>query len=295
MRIVSLLLIGLLVYWPNSANAWFFYFYGPGAEGGRVGEALPDMRDDYCVSSTASVGDVLKGPNGTTATIKSLSGISSRCANPALPVLAVFEFNRAFASKAGIDVPEGFIQKPLTDKQKLNGSLLKAEKAEEKAGFLVLLKKREAYGELASAGDIFVKALVKTLDEPQVLHEEKLIVNGLQALRYEVVGKAKATPFTAVTHVMTLLYASEELVVINAWSPTIYFDKNREVLRQLSDRISGLYPPAPGSLVMPLSSTADDDSHPDNPQALPHRPGASETQSPTEGLNDPHEGKETKP
>jgi hypothetical protein len=61
-----------------------FFFYIPG---GAI-EALTGNSGNGCVAETAKAGDLIKFPNGNIYKVSSLTGHSSRCQDPSLPVLA---------------------------------------------------------------------------------------------------------------------------------------------------------------------------------------------------------------
>jgi hypothetical protein len=258
MKLISLFLAFILVCVPTSANAFFFFFYIPGSVTGKISDAITGSKGDHCVTATAKVGDVIKRPNGNSATIESLSGTSSRCRDPKLPIRASLVFNYSFSSKAGMDVPDGFEQKPLTDIQRFNGFLLHAVNSRDKTGFFVSSNKRDASTDSAGIAQAIATRMMGTLEEANTANEEELTVNGLRALRFEVLGKSKALFHPRFTYVVTLLEAPQELLVINAWTPTGDYDKNKEILRQLIYRVSGLNstedttantPPPAGALV----------------------------------------------
>jgi translation elongation factor EF-1beta len=237
-KLVPVLLAAILAFVPTTANAWFFFFYLPGKATSKISDAITGSEGEHCVKAAATVGDILTSPSGNTATIKSLSGTSSRCRDPNLPIRALLVFNYSFSSKAGIDIPDGFEQKPLTDIQRFNGNLLKAENG--KMGFFVSAMPRDASTDSARIAQAIANRMMATLQEASTSNEEELTVNGMHALRFEVVGKTKALFHPRFTYVVTLLEAPSELVVINAWTPTGDYDKNKEVLRQLIYRVSGL-------------------------------------------------------
>ena len=253
-----LVLASILACAPTSANAFFFFFYIPGSVIGKIGDAITRSEGEHCVAATAKVGDVLKRPNGNTATIKSLSGTSSRCRNPELPIRALLVFDYSFSSKAGMDIPDGFEQKPLTDIQRFNGNLLHAVNSRGKMSFFVSSNKRDASTDSAGVAQAIATRMMNTLEEAKTANEEELTVNGLRALRFEVVGKTKVLFHPRFTYVVTLLEAPQELLVVNAWTPTDEYDKNKETLRQLIYRVSGMNstedtpaiaPPPAGALV----------------------------------------------
>src|SRR5690349_21588412 len=107
MKRVHLVIAAALLCATTQANAWFFFFL-PGSVTSKIGDAITGAEGENCVKAIAKVGDVLTSPSGNTATIKTLSGTSSRCRDPNLPIRALLTFNYSFSSKAGMDVPEGF-------------------------------------------------------------------------------------------------------------------------------------------------------------------------------------------
>jgi hypothetical protein len=63
----------------------------PGAIAGRIGDAMTGAEGEHCVRVDAAPGDVLTGPAGR-AVVVSVSGLSSRCTDPAKPVRARLQF-----------------------------------------------------------------------------------------------------------------------------------------------------------------------------------------------------------
>ena len=63
----------------------------PGAIAGRIGDAMTGAEGEHCVKPDAAPGDVLTGPAGR-AVVVSVSGLSSRCTDPARPVRARLQF-----------------------------------------------------------------------------------------------------------------------------------------------------------------------------------------------------------
>jgi len=63
----------------------------PGAIAGRIGDAMTGADGEHCVRAGAAPGDALTGPAGR-AVVVSVSGLSSRCTDPARPVRARLQF-----------------------------------------------------------------------------------------------------------------------------------------------------------------------------------------------------------
>ncbi len=68
------------------SGCWFVFI--PGSVVGAVTDTLTGASGDHCVAESAKVGGRISLSGGRTATVKSLSGTSSRCTNPLLPIRA---------------------------------------------------------------------------------------------------------------------------------------------------------------------------------------------------------------
>jgi len=68
-----------------------FFFFIPGSVIDRASDSMTGAEGQNCVSVNAKIGDSVRLPNGQMGTIKSLSGETTRCKNPALPIRALVE------------------------------------------------------------------------------------------------------------------------------------------------------------------------------------------------------------
>lgn len=84
MHIVNML--GLALAAPLLSGCWFIFI--PGSVIGAVSDGITGAKGESCVGNGAKVGDRVRTPGGGAATVKSLSGTSMRCSNPALPIRA---------------------------------------------------------------------------------------------------------------------------------------------------------------------------------------------------------------
>lgn len=221
------------------ANAWFFFFI-PGSVTSKIGDALTGSEGDSCVAATAKVGDTISSVSGNTAVIKSLSGTSSRCQIPELPIRALLQFNYSFSSKAGIELPDGFKPKELNGTQLFNGLLLSAQDSSKSIGVSVAAQPLKA----GSDGGVLAKNLatrmLASIDDGVVSNEERLTVNGLPGYRFRAVGKNKGMFGRSFTYVVTVLVSKDELVQINANCLTSDFEKNKDLLERFAFDIKGL-------------------------------------------------------
>ena len=68
-------------------GCWFVFI--PGSLINAVSDSLTGSEGSHCIVATARVGDVIKLTNGSSGVVKSLSGTSVRCTDPAYPVRAL--------------------------------------------------------------------------------------------------------------------------------------------------------------------------------------------------------------
>ena len=251
-KILAWPLAFVLVVAASNANAFFFFFI-PGGVIGKIGDAITGAEGDICVKDSTKVGEVMTSASGNKATVKSLAGTSSRCQNPALPIRALLVFEYLGSSKACIDIPDGYDPKPLSDLQRFNGNLLKEENLKTQSDFFVSTAVRAANSDMSVLVRNVAGRMVTTLDNAVNSNDEKLQVNGLNALRFEVRGKPKSIFARSHLYGVTILESDNELVVINAWSPD---DADKPGLQQLAFRVTGLAPVVADAPLIALPASA---------------------------------------
>jgi len=85
------LLVGLALVLPLQGC---FFLFIPGSVVNAATDAVTGAEGDHCVSEFAKVGDTISDPaTSRTATIKSLSGRSTRCTQDGKPIRAKLTFN----------------------------------------------------------------------------------------------------------------------------------------------------------------------------------------------------------
>jgi hypothetical protein len=245
----------LLAFMTTSAHAVFFFFI-PGSVIGKVGDALTGAEGEQCVHASAKVGDVLRSPNGNTATIKSLSGTSSRCQRPEYPVRAALQFNYTFTSQAGIEMPEGFELKPVTDSARYAGALMRAEGPARMAFQVSARPKDSDIGAVANAVSNQMSGMV---EDYRVIRQEQATINGMRAAIFESEGKNKGAFGPKFTYIVTVLEGDKELVVVNAWAPWKEdLSYERAKLRSIAPMVKGIHTdnPAPVQAAIAVDTKA---------------------------------------
>lgn len=237
-RRISLLLGFAISIFCGNANAWFFFYLPVG----KISDAMTHAEGDNCVKDSARVGDVIQLASGNTAIIKSVSGQSSRCPNPDLPIRAKLEFSTQFTSKAALEIPEGFEPKNLTDVQRAQGYVLRAEHPIKKTGVLVTARKKDGKIDTRGVAHAVAQSLSKAVSDVTTNNEEETVISGMPALRFELTGKNKGVFGRTFTYMVTVIDGTDELLVVNAWAPTDSYEEEKVTLRQISASVKGLTP-----------------------------------------------------
>lgn len=166
MKKLSLTLTALwLVLVSPAANAWFF-FWVPGSVTSAVSDAITGDEGENCVAAYVKVGDAIRMPDGSIGTIKSLSGKSVRCNNPAQPIRALI-------------VPETLLQQPVAEPQLMDlsnssGVVSTDAPSEQAAQTSAQTNKPTSSSDVAGQQDS-VSTPAQKLRELKALYEEGLI------------------------------------------------------------------------------------------------------------------------
>jgi hypothetical protein len=226
----------------SSAHAWFFFFI-PGSVVQSTGDAISGAKGKMCVKEGIDVGHVFTSTNGNTAKVISLSGTSSICQNPAIPIRAEVEFTYSFASKAGIELTEDFTASSLTDLERFNGFLLKATSSSVKEhGVQISATTKQPTNSIQSVANAIEQRMIanpKLLDTKSQ-NIETLTINGMPAVRFEISTTLKGVFGTDVTYFYTILEGDGEIVVINVYAPKDYGEEHRAAFQNYAFKVSGL-------------------------------------------------------
>jgi hypothetical protein len=84
------------------------------------------------------------------------------------------------------------------------------------------------------------KSQFALLKEAKSTNQERLKINGLNALRFEVVGSSKAAFGIDRTFLITLIDAGNEIIYINEWCRTSFFSEAKPEFINIVNSIKGL-------------------------------------------------------
>lgn len=195
-------------------------------------------RDQVCVSLAAKVGDSFKNASGDLLTIKSLSGFSLMCHKSGLVVLASVEFSASarFQSTLIIELPEGFAQQHLTEKEKFDGTHMRLFDKTSSLYIRVQSWERHAGFDLKTFVDGIRKNQAAGVKVAQT-EIESLTIHGVPALRWETETKPFSPFVVHTTYITTVLEGDSETVFVNLWGPIKSVEQAREKILAVGESV----------------------------------------------------------
>ena len=239
-----------------------FFVYIPGSVISGISDGLTGSEGSNCVGSNAKVGDRIRLPDGSTGVVKSLSGTSTRCTVPSMPIRALLEpisnSNGAtnsipFKSNASIELPTGWASADLTDELKRQNYIFHAINRTIDAGLLLGTVKRDTITDMLEFVKTTRTAQLVALKDATSTDIQKIEVNGFPAWRFDVSGKVP-TKGMDLTYSLTVIESGNEAVGVKTWILTASFPDHKEQLYSLASDVRGLEPPASKNAPVPESS-----------------------------------------
>jgi hypothetical protein len=222
-----------------NAHAFFFIFI-PGSLIRKVGDAMTGAQGENCVGEDKKVGDVIYSPSGNSATIKSLSGTSSICRDPLLPIRAKLELHFTMASTAGIDLPDDLTVVPLKPFQQFQGFLVHATANERKVTIYVNSRKRSTVADQGVLMQSIADNMTRRLEDASTKTPEELDINGMHAWRFELTGRNKGMFGRSYTYLVTMLEGDDEYIIANMSAPTDDYEKEKDGFKKIAATIRGI-------------------------------------------------------
>lgn len=214
------------------------------------GYRVAPRKDQICVAESLSVGRSFKNPNGDLLTVKSLSGKSAMCKKPATPILAEVEFiaSATWQSTLSIELPEGYKQLDLTEKERFDGTRLRAvNKAKDVSIYVQSWDRRRT----VQLFDLYVDAEKRDWATRGVKTKqtdtEKLAIHGAKAQRWETEIPGSGFLAPSFTHLTTDLLGQSEVVYIDVMTQTKKFPALREEAQKIGESLTGLVKEEPAA------------------------------------------------
>jgi hypothetical protein len=203
-------------------------------------------KDQVCVAGTVEVGDRIRNRNGDRLTVKKLSGKSLMCKQSNAPILAEVEFTASgwFHSTLSIELPEGYVQQDLTEKEKFDGTRLRAYNKSTETTIRVQSWDGRHLG-LGAMIDQNREDQAKPGPATQTAVEE-IAIHGVTAARWETETKPGGLLAPHFTIMNTLLQGDEretgesEMVGVIIQGPTRMITPIHDQLQAVAETVVGL-------------------------------------------------------
>jgi hypothetical protein len=205
---------------------------------------LDNANTESCIASTNKVGDKIRSPIGSSSysIVKSLSGTSSRCQAQTHPILANVETVIGVSPHFQMEIPDDYKAYPITDVDKFNGIVLNAGSGNDGNKWLyVFIRQRET----SITPEAIMQATINTAtplfkEAPVIKNQEELIINGMKAWRFEMIGATKKLFAPSLTYLNTVLEGDNEYLFIEAYTKTSNYEQDKQSLSSLAYKVSGL-------------------------------------------------------
>lgn len=240
MSLKTLVLLAPLVFLQG---CWFIFI--PGSVTSAVSDSITGAEGSNCVGENAKVGDTIRLPGGGRGVIKSLSGTSMRCTNPALPIRALLVFpddnTQALApasktSNVRLTLPAGWEERPLLDSMKTDGIVYALNRTTDTGTYLSVAK-REGITDLQAYASTRRANQVSRLSDAQQSEISQVKVNGKTAYRFEVTGTLRSG--LKIAYLMTVIDGPTEIAVLNTWTSAANYERQKEAMERLSESVIG--------------------------------------------------------
>ena len=249
-------MIMLFVFAVSDANAWFFFL--PGSVTGKISDSITGDRGENCVAESTNVGDPIRLPDGSIATVKSLSGKSIRCTNPEQPIRALLVpsdnsphvsvnqvvadpesaipftvYSKAFNSKAGIELPNGWSSSHPSKRLEEKGYFFYATNMSISAYLTMTTTNREDITDVLEFAKARRASQVAYISNEQQSDIEQLQVNGMPAWRFVVRGKLPNNN-QEITFMSTMIDSGTEVLELKSWIYSEKYYAHRDELNKLA-------------------------------------------------------------
>ena len=207
-------------------------------------EPAAQIQSGNCVRSGTKAGDVITSTAGNIAKVRSITGASPLCTDPILPLQADIVFLNPLSQVFKVQIPADYVPIPLNELQLFNGTLLVAEsKTSDNLGVVIDAIVRPATLSLASLANNLEKIQISQMQDARSQNPEQLRINGMNAIRFEVVGKLKGLYEQAETYQITLIEADKQFIRVSAYAPTNLYPQQKAAMQKIATTISGVVPP----------------------------------------------------
>jgi Short C-terminal domain len=224
-----------------SANAWFFFWLPTGALGG----SSTGSGGSNCVGSTVRVGDSVIY-NGQRMKVVSLSGVSSGCSDPSMPIRASLVVDatpiQAATTQAKLELPDSWVQTPMPASMRAAYGIMMATNTSINSSLQLfsIQNNKVTDPNIENWVNSMMMRQYATLGNPTRTPINKVVINGSQAWQSEVEGDNKDGG--RFTHLKTIYTGQNEMVLLSIDTEASNFPQHREELYKIAASMTGLTP-----------------------------------------------------
>lgn len=231
-----------------SLQGCWFVFLPPSATS-AISDAITGAEGANCVSNAQQVGDRIRLPDGSIGQIKSLSGTSTRCANPEKPIRAlIVPISGAALPNASrpvptinsalkINLPAGWSVTQVSDAAQKRGAIFRASNYEIEADLLLFSLTNQGVSDLTQFAIQQRGLMIAVRTDMKIGDIEAQEIDGNPARRFTVSGTEKNGRVT--TSVVTIIRGEREIAILSVSAPASKFDDVSHLLNQMPDLIYG--------------------------------------------------------
>lgn len=230
----------------KSAHAWFFIWI-PGSLTGRISDAITGSEGEHCVGTSTKVGDVIRLSDGVYYTVKSLSGSSVRCNVSSHPIRALLSPNSRSAiteekieTRATIELPDGWIQQPLSDQLRASSTVLFVVNKTIDAGLIMTSLNRVSVTDM----EVYLASIRNgesdRFDNIEISELIKININGVNAWQYELTANLRTALRPKIRYLKTFYEGDEEIIHVASWTTASNYNSQRETLLKIANSVTGL-------------------------------------------------------
>ena len=156
--------------------------------------------------------------------------------------------NDTVTTKAKLDFPNGWEQRPLSDKLKAGGNVLYSESKARETGILLATVSRVGITDVATYAATRSAAVASALQDATRSPATTFMINGASAWQVEISGKTTpripiiAAERSPVTILQTVYAGNDEIVVLNSWAAASNYLSQKVELKEIANSLRGIRP-----------------------------------------------------
>jgi hypothetical protein len=208
------------IFFSGNANAWKFYWTPAGA----ISEAVAGTDGSNCVSKGTQSGDIVSIGNRIMI-VKSVSGVSPKCAGSDLSVGALLEVSPSSSEfekvLPSIDIPDGYKRNQISEQEKIKENLLLStiDTVQDSGLNVFAINKSLVKIDSAQYASNALKVIEGVLEAPSATTIFSTAINGARVWQNQVSGVfIKGNYKLPISYLQTLYEGDSQFVLLRQWT-----------------------------------------------------------------------------